>query len=169
VKKLAIACAALTLFGSAAQAESKQKVVGNWMVSSEDDAFDKGGLYWMVVQSRGFAFGVRCLQKTPSFGIILPEDKLTEGQLFTVKLRVDRGDIIEVGGVAIDEHLIQTDNNFSIWKALPGGKELAVNLENMRGTSQTRVFKISGAAAALPTVTHECPIKDETAASGEKR
>jgi hypothetical protein len=45
VKKLAIAFAALALFGSAAQAESKQKMVGNWMVTTQEDAFDKGGTY----------------------------------------------------------------------------------------------------------------------------
>ena len=64
-------------------------------------------------------------------------------------------------GRSLMEHLIQTDNNFSIWKALPGGKELAVNLENDVGTSQTLVLKISGAGSALPTVTRECPIKDK--------
>jgi hypothetical protein len=135
-------------------------MVGAWVVSSQDDAFDKGGMYTMLTGSPGFIFGVRCLQKTPSFGIVLDDDKLTMGQTFTVKLRVDRGDIIEVEGYALDEHVIQVKNDFKVWKALPGGRELAVNLENEMGTSQTHVFKISGAASALPTVTRECPITD---------
>jgi hypothetical protein len=169
VKKLMIACAAMALLGSAAHAELKQKMVGNWMVRSQDHAFDKGGTYTMLVANGGFGFSVCCIQKSPSFGIVLLDQKLTEGQLFTVKLRVDRGDIVEVDGVAISEHLIETANDFKIWKALPGGRELAINLETEAGTSQTRVFKISGAASALPTVTSECPIKDETAASGDKK
>jgi hypothetical protein len=49
--------------------------------------------------------------------------------LFNVKLRVDHGDIVEVDGIAIDEHLIQADNDFKIWKALPGGKEIAIRIE----------------------------------------
>lgn len=159
MKKLAIAFAAMALFGSAAQAEPKQKLVGAWVVSSQDDAFDKGGMYMMLTGSPDFAFGVRCLQKIPSFGIVL-NDTLTPGQTFTVKLRIDRGDIVIAEAYALDEHVIQVENNFDIWKELPAGRELAVNLENEMGTSQTRVFKISGAAAALPTVTRECPIKD---------
>jgi hypothetical protein len=138
------------------------------MVRSQDDAFDKGGTYTMLVANGSFGFSVRCIQKSPSFGIVLLDKKLTEGQLFTVKLRVDRGDIVEVDGVAISEHLIETANDFKIWK-LPAGRELAINLENEAGTSQTRVLKIYGAASALPTVTSECPMKDETASSGEKK
>jgi hypothetical protein len=159
----------MALFGSAAHAEMKEKMMGVWMVQSQDDAFDMGGTAAMVTGSANLLFGVRCLQKHPSFGIILPHDKLTTGQVFTVKLRVDRSDIVEVDGLAIDEHLIQTDNNFSIWKELAGGEEIAVRLENQTGVSETQSFKINGAAAALPTVTRECPIKDESAASGEKK
>jgi hypothetical protein len=90
----------------------------------------------------------------------LPNDKLTAGQTFTVKLRVDHGDIVEVDGYALDEHVIQAENDFKIWKALPGGREIAVRLESEMGVSQTQSFKISGAASALPTVTRECPIAD---------
>jgi hypothetical protein len=159
----------MAIFGSAAHAELKEKMVGSWMVQSQDDAFDNGGTAAMITGSESFLFVVRCLQKHPSFGIILPNDKLTTGQAFNVKLRVDRGDIVEVDGVALDEHLIQTDNNFSIWKALPGGKEIAIRLENRLGVSQTQSFRIAGAAKALPTLTSECPIKDEAAASGDKK
>jgi hypothetical protein len=135
-------------------------MVGNWMVTTQEDAFDKGGTAAMITGSPGFFFAVRCLQKTPSFGIMLPSDKLTVGQAFSVKLRVDRGDIVEVDGIAIDEHMIQAENNFKIWKALPGGKEIAIRIENEAGVSQTQVLKAAGAASALPTVTPECPIKD---------
>ncbi|SHG79165.1 hypothetical protein [Bradyrhizobium erythrophlei] len=160
MKKLAIAFAALALFGSAAQAESNTRVVGDWIVKSEDDAFGKGGIYFMVTGNDSFGFAVRCLQKTPNFGIRLSDDTLTPGQKFTVKLRVDRGDIVIADAYALDEHMIQVENNFDIWKELPGGRQLAVNLENEMGTSQTKIFKISGAASALQTVTRECPIKD---------
>jgi hypothetical protein len=160
VKKLAMTLAAMALFGSAAQAETKQKMVGSWMVHTQEDAFDKGGTHVMFTGIPSFMFGIRCLQKFPSFGIILPDDKLTVGQRINVKLRVDHGDIVEVDGIAIEEHLIQAENNFKIWKDLPGGKEIAIRLENEAGVSQTQVFKISGAASALPTVTRECPIKD---------
>ena len=160
MKKLAIALAAMALFGSVAQAETKQKMVGNWMVQTQEDAFDKGGTAAMITGNGSFIFAVRCLQKTPSFGVILPNDKLTNGQVFNVKLRVDHGDIVEVDGIAIDEHLIQTENNFKIWKDLPGGREIAIRLENEMGVSQTQAFKISGAGSALPAVTRECPIKD---------
>jgi hypothetical protein len=158
VKKLVIACAALALFRSAAQAEDKINMVGDWMVRSQEDPFDKGGDATMSIGAGSFYFAVRCLEKQPSLGVVLTEDKLTAGQTFTAKLRVDRGEIIKVGGYAIEDHLIQIENDFKIWKALPGGRELAINLENGRGTSQTRVFKIFGAAEALPTVTSECPI-----------
>ena|ERR1700738_931583 len=114
----------------------------------------------MMIGTGNFSFAVRCLQKEPSFGILLPNDKLTYSQFFNLKLRVDRGDIVEVNGIAIEEHLIQFENNFAIWKALPGGKQIAIRLENQKGVSQTQSFKITGAAKALPTVTRECPIKD---------
>jgi hypothetical protein len=160
VKKLAMTLAAMALFGSGAQAETKQKMVGNWMVTTSEDAFDKGGSAAMITGNGSFIFAVRCLQKTPTFGIILPNDKLAMGQVFNVKLRVDRGDIVDVDGLAIDEHLIQVDNNFKIWKALPGGKEIAIRIESEAGVSQTQAFKAAGAGAALPTLTRECPIKD---------
>jgi hypothetical protein len=78
--------------------------VGDWRVLSEDDAFDKGGTYTMFTGIDSFIFGVRCSQKTPNFAILLPDDKLTAGQTFTVKLRVDHGDIVEVGGIALGDH-----------------------------------------------------------------
>ena len=159
MKKLAMTLAALALFGSAAQAETKHKMVGNWLVSSQDDAFDKGGTYSMITGNEGVMFAIRCLQKTPTFAIG-SEEKLTPGQTFTVKLRIDRGDIVEVSAYALSEHVIQAENDFKIWKAMAGGKELAVHLENEIGTSEEHVFKIAGAAAALPTVTRECPITD---------
>jgi hypothetical protein len=169
VKKIVIACAAMALFGSAAQAAEQTTAVGDWVVTSVDSAFDDGGNAAIIAGIPGFFFAVRCQRKSPNFSIMLSKDKLTEGQLFHVKLRVDRGDIIEVDGISLDEHLIQAENNFAIWKALPGGKEMSVRVENQMGVSQTQSFMISGAAKALPTVTRECPITDETAASGEKK
>jgi hypothetical protein len=159
VKKFVIALAMATL-GTVVQAETKQKMVGNWVVQTQEDAFDKGGSYLMMTGSPSFIFAVRCLQKIPSFGIIMPNDTLSKGQLFSVKLRVDRGAIVEVDGIAIDEHLIQVDNDFKIWNDLPGGREIAIRLENEVGVSSTQSFKTVGSGAALQVVNRECPIKD---------
>jgi hypothetical protein len=81
VKKLVIACAAMALFGSAAHAEPKLKMVEEWAVSSQHNAFNKGGIYFIATGDYSFKFAVRCLQKQPSFGIFLHNDRLRPGQL----------------------------------------------------------------------------------------
>jgi hypothetical protein len=149
----------MAALGTAAQAETKQKMIGSWVVQTQEDAFDSGGSYLMMTGRPGFIFAVRCLQKIPSFGIVVPNDTLSKGQLFSVKLRIDRGDIVVVDGIAIDEHLIQVDNDFRIWKDLPGGREIAIRLENDAGVSSTQSFKTAGSGAALQALTRECPIK----------
>lgn len=143
-------------------ADDGVKVIGTWIVSAKDDRFEDGGTFFaMTADGGGEAFAVRCIQKELSIALGKigdSADKLTAGQKFGIKLRVDKQPIIETSGVAISEKLIQAETKPEMVKTIRTGKETAVRIENEVGVTATYIFKTMKTEKAFARLAKECKL-----------
>ncbi len=154
----ALACAAVT----SAQAEPVRKIVGNWIVSSEEDRFGEGGTYVaMTLDDTANAFGVRCIERQLTLALMpgtATDEPLEKGQQFSIKLRTDKGPVQDLKGGAINARLIQMEATPELVRMVRGGKETALRYETERGTSRTLVFTTRDNAKAFARVASECKV-----------
>lgn len=153
--------AAMMGAATAAQADYGSKPVGNWIVSAKEDRFGDGGMFTAATGDGTYILIIRCLQKKLSIAVMEagPDPKpLTEGALFAFKFKVDKQPVVETAGEAISGRLIQLDTEKSLVKAIRGGKETALRMENVQGVSMTHVFRTAGAGQAFADLSKECPL-----------
>jgi hypothetical protein len=142
-------------------ADYDARMVGNWLTSAKEDRFGDGGAFIAVTGDGGIAIAVRCIQKTLTIGIMQVGDDpkpIQKGDLFLFKFRVDTQPVVETGGVAIGDRLVQVVTEKALVKSIRDGKETAVRLEDNRGVSSTHVFNTRGARAAFADLSRECPL-----------
>jgi hypothetical protein len=87
---------------------------------------------------------VRCLQKTLSIGIMeagSDPKPVEKGDLFLMKFRVDSLPVVETGGLAICDWLVQVITEKSLVKYIRDGKETAVRVEDKNGVSSLRIVR----------------------------
>jgi hypothetical protein len=99
----AIALAGVVVWGIAGgRAHADERMVGDWLVQSQEDKFGDGGTYIAVVPSQaGLGFAVRCIRKQWSLAFVdLSSDPkpLTVGDTFAFKMKVDREPVVELTG-----------------------------------------------------------------------
>jgi hypothetical protein len=138
------------------------RMVGNWLTSAKEDRFGDGGTFIAATGDGGIALAVRCLQKTLSIGIMeVGNDPkpIEKGDLFLLKFRVDSLPIVETGGIAIGDRLVQVITEKSLVKSIRDGKETAVRVEDKRGVSSTHVFNTAGSRKAFADLSRECPLE----------
>lgn len=152
---VAVMSAAL-LIANAARADHDGRVVGNWITTAKEDPFGDGGIYTAVAINDGYAFGVRCMNKTFSYAVISIGDKTREGSAYKFKFRVDRGKVYQGGGLAVGEKMVQIFAERGLAKDLTDGRELAIRQE-VAGITETHVIKLRGASKALAGVFSNCP------------
>jgi hypothetical protein len=137
------------------------RIVGNWMTSAKEDRFGDGGTFAAMTGDGGIALAVRCLQKNLSIGVIeIGSDPkpMEKGDLFLFKFRVDTQPVVETGGVAIGDRLIQLVTEKALVKAIRDGKETAMRIEDKRGATSTHVFDTAGSRRAFADLSRECPL-----------
>jgi hypothetical protein len=103
------------------------------------------------------ALVVRCLQKDLSIGVIEiggDPKPMEKGDYYKMKFRVDAQPIVDAGGLAISDRLIQVKTDRPLAKSIRDGKETALRLEDSRGVSSTHVFNTRGSRSAL-LIYHE--------------
>jgi phosphoribosylformylglycinamidine (FGAM) synthase-like amidotransferase family enzyme len=74
------------------------------------------------------------------------------------KFRVDALPIVETGGIAISDRLIQVVTEKTLVKSIRDGKETAVRVADKRGTTSTHVFNTNGSRKAFADLSRECPL-----------
>jgi hypothetical protein len=137
------------------------RLIGNWLTSAKEDRFGDGGTFIAATGDGGIVLAVRCLQKTLSIGIIeIGEDPkpIEKGDLYLFKFRVDTLPIVETGGIAIGDRLVQVITEKALVKSIRDGKETAVRVEDKRGVSSTHVFNTNGSRRAFADLSRECPL-----------
>ena len=136
-------------------------MIGNWITSAKEDRFGDGGAFVAATGDGGIVLAVRCLQKNLSIGIIEAGNDpkpIEKGDLFLLKFRVDASPIVETGGIAISDRLIQAVTEKAMVKSIRDGKETAVRIEDKRGTTSTHIFNTSGSRKAFADLSRECPL-----------
>lgn len=148
---LSLACIGQSL------AAKGRSAVGDWQVTADDDRFGDGGKYIAMTIGDGASFfAVRCIRKEWSLAVIA--GKQTAGDLFSVRLRVDKNDIVDEAGVAIDDLVVQIDPAKAVIRQILDGREIALRLKSSKGVTQDYVFGISKARAALARHVKECSL-----------
>ena len=134
------------------------KLVGNWLVSENEDRFGDGGTFLALTgDGMGNGFGVRCIEKALSLVIGEEKDrKYKVGDKFYIKLRVDKQPVLELTGVALNVSLIQVRATPEIVRSIRDGKEIAVRQESIQGVSSITTFNTKGNAKAFARLTKEC-------------
>jgi hypothetical protein len=137
------------------------KLVGNWLVSENEDRFEGGGVFLALTRDgMGNVFVVRCIENTLDFVIGEEKGNATRKykvrDIFYIKLRVDKRPILELTGVAVNEGLIQVNATAEIVRSIRDGKEIAVRQESIQGVSSITTFNTKGNAKAFARLTKEC-------------
>lgn len=154
MRGISTACILLIACVGAANAQ-QPKIVGNWAVQVTPDRFGDGDNVVAITAQNGVAFAVRCLSGDLS-GAIMPGEKLTEGDLFSVKLRADRQPIYETFGKAIGQNIMQIVTEDSFITQAAGAREIAVRVQTASGTSVQWIFNSAGSTAAIGAVVRAC-------------
>lgn len=147
---------------SQAAADYKNRIIGNWLVSAEEDRFGDGGVFVALTDNDAFALAVRCLRKNLSLGVLdvsSDPNPLTTGESFKFAFRVDKNPVIETKGVAISQRMIQIETEKYLVQAIRESKETAVKIENASGVSVVEIFQTRGGAKAFADLVKECPLE----------
>ncbi|OKO69887.1 hypothetical protein [Bradyrhizobium sp. NAS96.2] len=162
MSKAALLAAVIALIAAMpARADYQNRLIGNWLVSAEEDRFGDGGTFIALTGKDGVGLGVRCLRKVLSVGIVdmSPDPKpLDRGAKYSFSFRVDKSPVVETEGIAISERLIQVKTEKSLVKNIRDGKETAVKIVDPYGTSSVSIFKTTGAPKAFADLSKECPL-----------
>jgi hypothetical protein len=143
------------------RADYEGRIVGNWITSAKEDRFGDGGAFIAATGDGGIFLAVRCLQKTLSIGIMQvgsDPKPVEKGDLFLMKFRVDSLPVVETGGVAIGDRLVQVITEKALVKSIRDGKETAVRVEDKNGVTSTHVFNTNGSRRAFADLSRECPL-----------
>lgn len=139
-------------------------VIGSWVVTNQEDRFGDGGRFVAMtpaVGAPGAVFAVRCFARKWSLAMI-PGTKLVTGEAFKLRLRVDKGGIVDGFGQALDEQLLQiaveADAEPRLIKEILAGREIAVRLTNVLDVSSDLVFRLTGSRKALAGHLKECKL-----------
>jgi hypothetical protein len=148
--------------GVAGAIADEPKLVGNWLVSETEDRFEGGGRFVAVTgDDAGNMLAVRCIEKELTLGIGKLGDsveKYSVGDIFNIKLRVDKQPVVELTGVAINQTVIQVDATAEMVRSIRDGRETAVRRENIKGVSKIYIFKTRGSAKAFARLSKECKV-----------
>jgi hypothetical protein len=139
----------------------EDRLIGNWLVSAKQDRFGDGGTFIAITGDGAVALVIRCLQKDLSIGVIEvggDPKPMGKGDFYKLKFRVDTQPIVDAGGLAISERLIQVVTDKSLVKSIRDGKETALRLEDDRGVSSTHIFNTKGSRSAFADLSRECPL-----------
>jgi len=149
----ALACALALL--EPAQADPRRQVIGNWFVTSDADRFGDGVTVVALNVQDANSIALRCLQGELSLAML---GKYAQGDLFQVKFRVDRWDVIDTVGFAISDSVLQIMTSPQMVRQMMSGSEYALRVT---GTTSTRdyVFRAGAAARALVPVVKACPLE----------
>jgi hypothetical protein len=150
---------AAVLAGGAGAAVARGSLVGNWYVTVEEDRFGDGGTALAVTQSRSgdAMFAVRCIRR--KWSLALMAGKVNPGEVFLIRMRVDRGDIADAAAAAISDAVVQIETDAATVSKIAGGRELALRIVDPRGTSRDYVFGLAKAKAALSRHIKECTLE----------
>lgn len=149
---------ALAILGTGAVAADQQqkRIVGDWLLSIDNDPFHHGALNVIVLTVQGNdAMAIRCIAGDPS--IALNGDYET-GAKFSILFRVDRNPIIEATGTAVSAKLLAFTMTGPMLKQMIEGKEYSLRVTDST-TNIKKVFAAGQAAEALIDVVRECPFE----------
>ena len=159
--RFALGCCALLVATLPAAADYERRIVGDWMISANEDRFGDGGTFTALTSDGSNILAVRCIQKNLSLAMMEvggDPKPVTKGDLFAYKFRVDKQPIVEVYGEAINERLIQIATEKSLVKAMRAGQETAVRSETTSGVTRVSIFRMKGAPKAFADLSKECPL-----------
>src|SRR4051812_23266989 len=118
--RLVLAILLLFCGSLSALAGDDMHIVGAWIVMNTEDRLGEGGSFIAATREKsGLDFAVRCLEKELSIALLMTgadPKPLTPGQIFLLKLRVDKGPIENLIGKAISERLIQIETTSDLVK-----------------------------------------------------
>lgn len=149
----------------AARADYEDRLIGNWITNAKEDRFGEGGTFTAFTIRDGQMFGLRCIEKELSFGVV--DKDLTVGDVFVFKFRVDRNDVFTEIGRAINKRLIQITTSPALIRQMRAGKELAVRKESDSSAS-TFILKLRGSNRAFEDIVKACPLEQAEKASSKE-
>ncbi|NEV77926.1 hypothetical protein DYI24_12850 [Rhodopseudomonas sp. BR0C11] len=158
---IVLSALAALLMSGAAQADYSGRQIGSWTTKARDDRFGDGGSYIALTMAGGAALGVRCIGKKLSLAMMetgIYARPIAEGDRFDIKVRVDKGEIVKLDGVAIGGRVIQIPASRDLVRQIRQGAEAAVRIETADGVSAIVVFPLHGAAKAFTDLGRECGI-----------
>lgn len=148
------AALALTLTQTA---HAEQRMIGDWILKSEADAFsDKATNTIAMRMNDGMQLlAVRCLDGELSLALGGP--KYRDGDIFFLKFRADKGEVIDTEGKAISEAVLQVVTKPEMIKQMMSAHRYALRV--MGDTQMDFIFRAGrGAERAIGEVVKACPL-----------
>jgi len=149
----------------ATPAAAEDKVVGDWLISTEKDRFStaSGSTKTIAARSSGDnLLGVRCFPDGISLMLVDLRggiSQYTQGANAIIKFRADDKSVIEAIGGATSNNAMQLSNGREMLNQMLGAKEYAFRIIYQGVTSDVIFSAGKGAKAALETISKACPEK----------
>ncbi len=154
--KKTLVVAALIFFGlsSSAFAEKTVKIVGNFLVTIEDDPFGDGSKVIAGTPDGDDMLALRCLEGEMSVAFIHDVDP---AHSYSAQYRIDKQPIKEISAQPTSEKAIQLLDSAGIFDELQGAKQFAVKiLDGTQDTSTTLSFDLKKIDAVVEIVKKAC-------------
>jgi hypothetical protein len=153
--KAVVGACALVLLGAAiAGAQDQKKLIGNWYVEVDKDRLTEGASKVLAATvQKGNALGIRCFSGKASIAL---GGKYKEGDVFGVKIRIDKNPVVNALGTTVSEQVLEIVLTKDLLRQLVGGKKYAFRVT---GASAT-VFRVGNAKQVLADVVMECPFDE---------
>lgn len=155
-KQIVAAGLAAVLMTFTTAAPAAQRVVGDWLVTVEADRFsDANKTVVALTVSDDGVLAVRCLSSRLSLALL---GKYRTGDIFIVKFRADRHDIIDTKAAAISDEVMEIHTPPEMVRQMLSAKEYAFRVIGVARSDF--VFRAGrGASRAIGEVTKACPLE----------
>ncbi|TBW38810.1 hypothetical protein EYW49_08970 [Siculibacillus lacustris] len=143
-----------------ALAKETKKTVGGWTIVKSEDAFSDSEKVMLMKSAERIIIMVRCFSGVPNLAMVTPE-RFEAGGSFSLKLRLDRGPIVEAGATALSSQVLETnDIEDYFYRDMRTAKVLAIRVS---GESVSTDYKISlgGIDQAFSEFAEPCKIPQQ--------
>lgn len=163
-KSIALAAGLVAiLLATAAAAQDKPRVIGNWLTKVQLNDFSDDNTVIAInphEDAKMAALAARCSNKELALLIMAPKQGYGKGDLFSIKIRPDRGEITTVRGAAMSgEGMVMAALSGEVLKSFFDAKSIAVRIEETSGETLDLKFASGKNREALGLVAKECGIK----------
>lgn len=140
--------------------QSKPRMIGNWMVSVDQDRFSDAPQAMAITMQHGAILAVRCLERSLSVAIrnVGVIGGLTPGDIFSVAFRGSPHAVIQTMGDAVNDLMVEVMVTDEMRNDLITSAEYAFRLK-FPASQIDVIFDAGSAQEALQPVYRACPAK----------